>query len=489
MTLEKKVVSERSVKVMRKPGISPDMVIENGYCIGCGACAALAKPAYEMCETEVGTLVARPVTDVDDERIAAGRVCPFSDAAIDEDSLAHELFGAHAQRHPDIGFFIQTHAARVLTDGFRARGSSGGMGSWLLEQLLLKGLVDGIVHVHARQAGPGEALFEYGISRDIDTLRKGAKSRYYPVTLADVVAQVRREPGRYAFVGVPCFIKALRLLARGDAELRASMAFCIGLVCGHLKSRRFAEFLAWQMGIQPHELEAFDFRHKIEGQGANHYGAEARGRVGGAQVIRRAQMKDLFGQDWGMGLFKPRACDYCDDVVAETADATVGDAWLPRYVSNSEGTNVLILRDLQLCRIVEEGVASGDVWLDALSPEEVVQSQGSGYAHRREGLAYRLAFADQADLWRPLKRVAPKSGVRGAAFEKRHRLRMKLAELSHTAFREARRRNDLGFFFRAVIPVAEAYKDVSRTPVRRIAARIKRLFRPFPRTVKAGVAD
>ena len=42
-------------------------------------------------------------------------------------------------------------------------------------------------------------------------------------------------------------------------------------------------------------------------------------------------MKNLYCIRWEYGYFKYKACDFCDDIFAECADITVGDAWLSRY--------------------------------------------------------------------------------------------------------------------------------------------------------------
>ncbi len=106
------------------------------------------------------------------------------------------------------------------------------------------------------------------------------------MTLSQVLQEVIHKPGRYAFTGVPCFIKAIRLLAKDYPDFGRSVVFCLGLVCGHLKSRGFAEFLAWQMGIAPDELSGFDFRVKLNDRPANRYGAMAKGVVGGKNIER-----------------------------------------------------------------------------------------------------------------------------------------------------------------------------------------------------------
>ena len=50
----------------------------------------------------------------------------------------------------------------------------------------------------------------------------------------------------------------------------------------------------------------------------------------------------------------PNACNYCDDVVGETSDITIGDAWLPKFDTNKGGTNLLIIRNKQIYDIILE---------------------------------------------------------------------------------------------------------------------------------------
>lgn len=134
--------------------LTPDPVIENGYCIGCGACAAMPEKAYRMVETEYGTLAAQAVLDDVSAKLRAGKVCPSSDASANEDTLGQTQFACYAQHHPKLGYWHDTYAGHVQADAFRERGSSGGMGSWLNVRLLASGMVDAIVHVKSRAAQP-----------------------------------------------------------------------------------------------------------------------------------------------------------------------------------------------------------------------------------------------------------------------------------------------------------------------------------------------
>ena len=102
-----------------------------------------------------------------------------------------------------------------------------------------------------------------------------------------------------------------------------------GSLTAYLKSKAFAELCAWQCGIRPSELRAIDFRTKLANRPANDYAVTVTGGNNGHAISSTKPTSELFGSNWGLGFFKYKACDFCDDVVAETADVSLGDAWLP----------------------------------------------------------------------------------------------------------------------------------------------------------------
>ncbi len=457
-------------------------VVDGGYCIGCGACGAVKGSPLKIAPNRQGLLRPRLDSQTPDTGCEESflDVCPFSGAGPDEDQLGKQLFGTHAIHDSHIGYYIATYAGHVAEGEYRLGGSSGGMGTWMLVELFRQGLIDAAIHVQSKGEKDSDSpLFEFQISRCVeDVQRNRSKSAYFPVEMSQVLQRVRETPGRYALVGVPCFVKAARLLARQDPMIGGRIVFCVGLVCGHLKSARYPDFLAWQCGIQPGTLEFVDFRKKLPGTTADRYFNEFAGKDASGSMLRVVRAAtDYYCASWGYGLFMYAACDFCDDVVAETADITIGDAWLPRYVRDWRGDNILIVRNPTLQDVIQRALREGRLVLDVISVAEVIASQAGCYRHRRDGLAYRLLLKDQAGKWRPPKRVSPRSDHLNSRLKRKYSMRAQVAAASHEAFERAVAVRDFNVMRHLMQPLISAYDKVNRPALRRLLSFVKQSLR------------
>lgn len=477
-------VAGRDAKARRVAGTAPGLfatVVSGGFCIGCGACAAMG-PAVSILFDEMGRYVAVPALPGGVSDAAIERVCPFSSSAADEDAIGLALFGETATADPRLGRYRELRAGWVVEGTFRSDGSTGGLATWFLVDAFRSGIVDAVVHVVPRSGRP---LFAYGISTTEPAIRRGAKSRYYPVEMSEAIRTMLEVPGRYAFVGVPCFVKALRLACRESRILRERVVLVVGLFCGHSKSAAFAESMAWQSGIRPDAIEAIDFRRKIPGAPASRYGVSIAGRSGEARVVVERESREYFGNDWGEGFFKIKACDFCDDVVAETADVSIGDAWLPRYDEEGGGTNLVVVRSSLAAEMLERGAAEGRLHLEPTSVDEVVASQAGGFRHRREGLAYRLHLEDLQGHWRPPKRVLPSAKGIPNRRKRVYEMRALLAAESHEAFLRARAAGSVDGFVRAMRPLSDRYRKLLQPPIhRRMSGAIRRILSRVKRAIR-----
>lgn len=364
-------------------------------------------------------------------------VSAMADESPDESVIAQDLFAAipEIKFEPIIGYYLGLYAGYVVEQDYRAQGSSGGLTTWLLVQLLESGHIDGVVHV--KPGGSASAvLFEYAISRSSEEIREGAKSRYYPAEFSGPVGEILRLGGKYAITGIPSFITEIRLLSKLRPEVAEALPYTFGLICGHQKSTKYAEAMAWQCGIQPGDLVSIDFRKKDPDAPASKYLTEIHGRVDGQMISIEKTHSEFFVSNWSHGFFKPGMSDYTDDALNETADVALGDAWLPQYVGDSRGTNVMIVRNPVIQEIIAQGVKSGLVYVENLSTEEILRSQRGLVHHTQDEMGYRLHKKDVQGIWRPQKRIAASNDL--PFLRKRVQdVREEIATTSHEAYLEA----------------------------------------------------
>lgn len=138
-----------------------EKVINNDYCIGCGACAFLNNESIKMEKNSDGQLWA--VIDFDKKTFNENtlNVCPFYNSKLNETVLGKELYESIVDINHDIyqGYYLTNYAGHVIKGQYREKGSSGGFGSWIAAKLLEEGLVDKVIHV--KSSSNSDLLFEY----------------------------------------------------------------------------------------------------------------------------------------------------------------------------------------------------------------------------------------------------------------------------------------------------------------------------------------
>lgn len=443
-------------------------VVNNDFCIGCGACA-VSDDSIKIKMNQYGLYI--PIFDEKVESDDKAQVCPFISVE-NETTLGEKYFSnlEGIQYQKQIGYYHRLYAGYVTEGDFRRNGSSGGMTTWILAELLKTNQIDAVIHVGQVE---GDGLFSYVISETINDVRMRTKSQYYPTHFDDVLKQLDFSK-RYAFVGIPCYIKAVRLLSEQNLALKKSIKFFIGIFCGHLKSAAFAESLALQQGIKPDELKSIDFRVKENTPSANLYKIKVESITGKVKV---KENRELYGTDWGLGFFKPKACDWCDDIAGELADIVCGDAWLPQYSKDSRGTNVLVVRHPIIGNILKKAVEEGVIKLNDLSLDDLIKSQAANFRHRHEGLSVRIKNAERLNKWFPNKRIKSDSFVVGKDREKIYLLREELARLSHIYFHEAKGFNSFFWFKLKMFSVEYKYYHATGVLLRKIFRAIVMFFR------------
>lgn len=370
-------------------------IISSNLCTGCGVCISEQNdPTLQMVWNEQGFYI--PDLDKVNDTSKMERVCPFSlsnDKSLNEDSLAINFIESPLLSDSEIGLYTGLYAGYSVAH--RQTSSSGGLATYVFEQLLKNKHVDNIFIVKEI-----DGRYAYQLINDPNNIKKISKTRYYPVNLASLFEVIEKIEGTVAVSGVACFIKAIRLKQHFNPSLKQKIPFLVGIICGGLKSKYYTDFLAQSSGCSEDYKNA-EYRVKNDKSVALDYKFSCNSKSD--NELYEVKMQSL-GDMWGTGLFKSNACDFCDDVTTELADISLGDAWMHPYNNDGLGNNVAITRSAFADDLIKNGIDSGCLKLDRLDLSRIKQSQQGSFNHRHKGLLYRIKKAQSNGITLPEKR-------------------------------------------------------------------------------------
>lgn len=418
-----------------------DFVLKYDYCCGCGVCAGVCpQDALQIRFNESGEYRPYLVGSCTDCGLCS-MVCPFVNGNPDEDDIGCMHFaGVSGTKHTsETGYYLSCLMGHSTVDGHQKNGASGGMATWMLETLLRLGEVERVACVRPRSGG--HPLFEFVICQNIKEVRACSRSSYYPVEISSIVRQILSDRKRYAVIGLPCVCKALRLCAQANPRLRDRVKYILGLTCGHGLSSHFSEYVFGMAGGKPCELHALSFRVKSVQRCLAECGTVLVGRNAEGEYERQITWSQGVWPLFKNRYFTPLACDLCDDVFAECADATFMDAWLPEYARDREGHSIVLIRNPAIRSILQEHVRIGCA-LAPIDVGRVVQSQKGALRCKRAELPVRM------EIFRRLINacIPRRSHVPGRSVGFVQRLlveaQWRIARRSSTEWRQADRRID-----------------------------------------------
>lgn len=360
-------------------------LVNQDLCTGCGICVSETPNSHKMGWDEFGFLKPKKIAEISNEN--AIKVCPFNpspeEEVQDEDKLATIFLTEATNSNRTIGRFENIYVG--YSNEYRVTSSSGGIATYVFERLLIDKVVD---HLYIVKEVNG--TYEYQLFSDAQDIKKISKTRYIPVTLEQLFLNINTIEGKIAISGVACFIKAIRLKQYYHPELKEKIPFLVGIICGGLKSKFFTDYLAQKAGIEA-DYSKQDYRIKDTKSTASDYSFGAFNKKNDFQQIKMKSVGDM----WGTGMFKANACDFCDDVTTELADISLGDAWLKPYNDDGKGTSVIVTRTPFAEDLIQRGINTAELTLEALSLDHFLISQQGSFNHRHMGLSVRINEANR----------------------------------------------------------------------------------------------
>lgn len=402
--------------------------VGNDLCVGCGICAGICpQEILKIRDNKYGEYIPYETQECNLGCGICLEVCPFNNNE-DETQIGAKLYGTleGIKYLPEVGYYFESYVG--YSNNFRDFGASGGMTTWILTKLMKKNIVDYVICVNPQENS--EKLFDFEIFNDKELISKSSGSVYYPVEMSRVIRKVLETPGRYAITGLPCFLKALRLATQRNKILRERIIVTIGLVCGQLKNKQYTTHLSALAKVEG-KLKKVSYRVKSPGKPSNNFYFYCINE-------NKKEGRIFFNEgslSWMNRWFTLNACNFCDDTFAELADITLMDAWLPEYLHDSKGTNLFVVRSFLINEIIKEGIRDGELHVDTISINKVVQSQSGVLEIKRKQLPYRLYIEQKKGLRVPIKRLSPEDNI--GFFEKKEiEIKIKMQKKSKELFVE-----------------------------------------------------
>jgi coenzyme F420 hydrogenase subunit beta len=353
----------------------PDDIARAGLCSGCGACVFAAPDKIIMKIDSTGFF--RPVVSSDlaaAERDVVRCVCPGI-------GLEHAPSADYLAAWGPVKSCWVGHAAM---DEVRYVGSSGGVVTGTALYLLETGQIDFVVHVRGSAAQPLEN--EIVFSRTRESLLGGAGSRYSPAAPVAAIPRALAEPGRFAFIGKPCDVAAVRKILAARPELNERIPYLLSFMCAGTPSAHGTTEIIRKFGFDSAKVVEFRYR------GRGWPGTTAARTQDGAE----AQMD--YNTAWGKILnrhLQPR-CKICADGTGEFADLVGADAWYGKDgypdFAEREGRSLILSRTQKGEDLLARAAAEGRVMVEPFEPSGISPIQPYQVKRKRSLLARLLAL-------------------------------------------------------------------------------------------------
>ena len=352
--------------------------IKSNLCISCGACEYLTgKKVSLKYDKRKGICIPSPISALSDNEIRRiDSICPAN---------GYPIVALGAQIHqPDkydyrIGYYHSFFAAKSRSKTILKKASSGGIMTSLAAFLLESKKVDGIIAT--KYSYDGEAIVPKSvIATSLEELLECQGSKYMPVPVFGILDSIKHFNGNLAFIGTPCQIAALRRLQRLYPEFQ-NIKFTIGNFCGGFRDLRELGRLRAIAGLAHAPIKHFQYR----GDGQP-----------GQMVIESDRKRWTYPYpDYARltGYTKYYRCRNCVDATAELADASCGDAWLPRFINDSDDAwSMIIVRNPHLEAIFQSMKDADRIDCETVSLEELIKSQRQNIESKKERFVSRAAF-------------------------------------------------------------------------------------------------
>lgn len=312
------------------------------YCTGCGLCKSVLN--VKFLQDEKGFQY--PLLNASDNNFCE-EVCPASGQAL---SLQANIIWGKSE---------SVYLSWCTDDKVRNDASSGGVLTALCCYLLDEGIVDGIIQTKVSDDSPIHTMTV--VSKCAEDIKACMGSRYTVSSPLTNILEVLDQDRKYAFVGKPCDVSALRMYMQQNKRLKDCIKYLFSFFCAGIPSISANKTLLNKLGCDEKSCEKLTYR----GNGWPGYTTT---------IHNNSSVQTMtYDQSWGhiLGRDIRKSCRFCMDGIGEMSDISCGDAWFlneemkPDFAENA-GRNVVFTRtkegDDLYRKVVQKGYISSEIY-------------------------------------------------------------------------------------------------------------------------------
>lgn len=259
------------------------------------------------------------------------------------------------------GKYQSVYLGYSTNNAIRYKASSGGIITSVCTYLLEKNVVDGIIHVTSDSKKPWRNITVVSTNRNDLLKRSGSRySQSSPLIDLQNLIDINK---RYAFVGKPCDVYALKQYLKIDKKLKKNLILTISFFCAGIPSEN-ANIKLVETLIQNDPADCINLDYRGNGWP-------------GKTIVRNSGGNEYtmdYEESWGkiLGRDINRFCRFCMNGLGEPADISCGDAWIldnnnePSF-SERDGVNVVFARTQRGLEILNKSFNDGYIFLDDYS--------------------------------------------------------------------------------------------------------------------------
>lgn len=352
-------------------------------CVGCGSCMAVCP--RDAVTVETCNALIHPV--VDKSKCHSCGLCTKNCPVIRNMYLE--------PMNPDISQIIgrplKAYVGFASNSRIRTNGASGGVATGLLKHLLDEEIIDYVVTAQQKKL-----IAQPVIIAESEELLEVQGSIYFPSYVTKVAKEILSNEGKYAVVGLPCQIDSLRRIEASYKKLRERTHVHVGLFCSHTNEYWYLSYLSSRyrdLGCAPLTASS---RH-----GAWPGKVELKTSCGDISIPQ----PDFWGVLPQLHLSAPTGCLFCDNHMNIHSDISLGDVWL-RQDRNDVGRSTVVAYSQRGLDVVETARRKGQVVLEQISLETLVESQLGNVVSKFVGVPLRRSLIRRSDVIDVLSRYA-----------------------------------------------------------------------------------